>query len=121
MKSLFVGLLLAVAAVPSVCNAQKDKVDDQTLPTPAASPLSCTKPDMPMASVRNEEAGVVTVKMQIGADGAVKLALVARSSRFPRLDEAARNGALTCRFVPLMRDGVAVEQWAYQQYVWSVQ
>ena len=76
---------------------------------------------MPMASVRNEESGKTVVSLRIGADGAVKEVKVVRSSGFAKLDEAAREGAMTCRFMPRKLDGVAIEGWEQLQYRWWVE
>lgn len=68
------------------------------------------QPAYPPASQRIGEAGIVVVRVVIGTDGHVLRASVARSSGFRRLDEAAVARALShWRFVPALKDGVAVE------------
>ncbi|WP_211466439.1 TonB family protein, partial [Collimonas silvisoli] len=49
---------------------------------------NCEKPEYPRTSLRNEEEGVVTVKLTIGADGNVVDSAVEKSSGFRDLDRA---------------------------------
>ena len=91
-------------------------------PTPAPPVLASARldpryaarfqPPYPPASERREEEGVVTVRVHVGTDGRVLSAELKASSGHRRLDEAAVEHARRAwRFVPAMRDGVAIESW----------
>jgi len=69
----------------------------QSLPRPALQypPLSKTL----------GESGRVIVRVKISTEGTVTAASVHRSSGFERLDEAARQAALTMRFAPYKENG----------------
>lgn len=70
------------------------------------------QPPYPPASERQQEEGVVTVRVRVGVDGRVLAAEVRTSSGHSRLDESAVGHALRAwRFTPATRDGVAVESW----------
>ena len=70
------------------------------------------QPPYPPASERQEEEGVVTVRVRVGTDGRVLSAELKASSGHRRLDEAAVEHARRAwRFVPATRDGVAIEAW----------
>ena len=69
-------------------------------------------PVYPSAARRREQQGTVTVRVLVGADGAVERAEVADSSGFDSLDDAALETVRArWRFVPARHDGVAVESW----------
>ena len=54
----------------------------------------------------------MTVRVLVGADGAVERAEVAESSGFDSLDDAALETVRSrWRFVPARHDGLAVESW----------
>lgn len=70
------------------------------------------QPPYPPASERQDEQGIVLVRVRVGSDGRVLAASVRSSSGHRRLDEAAIEHARRAwRFVPATRDGVAVESW----------
>lgn len=70
------------------------------------------QPPYPPASERQDEQGIVLVRVRVGADGRVLAASLKSSSGHRRLDEAAIEHARRAwRFVPATRDGVAVESW----------
>lgn len=75
--------------------------------TKGATPLytTCDKPEYPLASKRMEEEGRVVLRLQISADGRVLESKIERSSGFVRLDEAARQALVLCRFRPATSDG----------------
>ncbi len=66
---------------------------------------SCAKPVYPRESLINREAGTVTVRLLIDANGAVLLGKVSQSSGFDRLDQEALTARSRCTYAPLMRDG----------------
>jgi len=120
-----------IAAVTNVKPATND------LPTSVAQPSAtgeaapahtsakiagnCEKPEYPRTSLRNEEEGVVTVKLTIGADGNVVDSAVEKSSGFKDLDRATVKAWSLCHFTPAMADGKAVQSSTRMQYVWKLE
>lgn len=69
-------------------------------------------PEYPIDARRMEQQGVVTLRVLVSADGSTKRVEVARSSGFQLLDNVALDTVRErWRFIPAMRDGVAVESW----------
>lgn len=103
-------------------------------PSPAAKPYNgpartaavvdfntCSKPEYPKSSLRNEETGTSTISFLIGADGSVKSSKIEKSSGFRDLDKAAMVALGRCRFKPATENGQAVETWQPVQYVWTLE
>ena len=82
---------------------------------------TCSKPEYPKSSQRNEETGVSTISFLIGADGGVKDSKVTKSSGFRDLDKAAQVALGKCRFKPATENGQAIESWQPVQYVWTLE
>jgi protein TonB len=82
---------------------------------------NCEKPEYPRSSLRNEEEGMVTVKLTIGADGNVLDSAVEKSSGFKDLDRATVKAWSLCHFSPAMADGKAVQSSTRMQYVWKLE
>jgi TonB family protein len=110
----FIGTIAAVfLAAPAVA---------ATTTTAAVADFSaCAKPEWPKEALRLGQKGTVTLAFQIGVDGAVADSKVVKSSGFPLLDIAARDGILKCRFKPGTRDGKAQAAWMKMQYVWTLE
>jgi periplasmic protein TonB len=84
-------------------------------PAPSALPIVATAPrfdaaylhnpapDYPHASRRSGEAGKVLLNVRVSAQGVAEQVQIAKSSGFPRLDEAARDAVRRWRFVPARR------------------
>jgi len=90
--------------------------------TPAVADFNtCSKPEYPKSSLRNEETGVSTISFLIGADGGVKDSKVTKSSGFRDLDKAAQVALGKCRFKPATENGQAIESWQPVQYVWTLE
>jgi len=69
-------------------------------------------PRYPASARRRAQQGTVTVRVLVGADGAVEHAELAESSGVATLDDAALATVRSqWRFIPARRDGVAVESW----------
>ena len=68
-------------------------------------------PAFPRASERLGEKGLVIVHALIGIDGRAKKAQIAKSSGYPRLDDASIAAVLGWRYVPGKRGGVPEEMW----------
>jgi protein TonB len=82
---------------------------------------NCEKPEYPRTSLRNEEEGIVTVRLTIGADGNVVESAVEKSSGFRDLDKATLKAWSLCHFTPAMADGKAVQSSTRMQYVWKLE
>ncbi|MET3130497.1 protein TonB [Oxalobacteraceae bacterium GrIS 1.11] len=82
---------------------------------------TCAKPEYPKSSLRNEEAGTVTLSFLIGVDGNVAGSKIVKSSGFRDLDKAAVNGISKCKFKPGMTDGKPEQAWMQMQYVWNLE
>jgi len=82
---------------------------------------NCEKPEYPRSSLRNEEEGMVTVKLTIGADGNVLDSSIEKSSGFKDLDRATVKAWSLCHFSPAMADGKAVQSSTRMQYVWKLE
>jgi periplasmic protein TonB len=81
------------------------------LPTSDASYLQNPPPTYPPISKRLGEQGKVLVRVLIGADGLPRDAEVKRSSGYARLDNAAIEYVLRCRYVPGKVGGIAQAMW----------
>lgn len=82
---------------------------------------ACDKPDYPPASLRAQEAGVVTLGFLIDVDGRVLESKVENSSGYRRLDEAARKALGLCKFQPAMIDNKPEKSWARIEYEWRIE
>lgn len=80
---------------------------------------SCAKPGWPDEDFRAGHDGTVTINFLVGADGKARQATILKSSGYPAMDEAARDGIFKCEFKPATVDGKPVERWTQMQYVWS--
>jgi TonB family protein len=80
---------------------------------------TCAKPEYPRDALRNEETGVTTLKLLVGADGLVHDAVVQKSSGHPSLDHATLV-LRHCQFKPATRGGKPVEFWQPMQFVWTL-
>ncbi|WP_198120687.1 energy transducer TonB [Massilia rhizosphaerae] len=90
--------------------------------TPAVADFNtCSKPEYPKSSLRNEETGVSTISFLIGTDGGVKAAKVTKTSGFRDLDKAAQVALGKCRFKPATENGQPIESWQPVQYVWTLE
>lgn len=77
-------------------------------------------PVYPPASKRAGEEGVVMLQFYVNEEGRVTEVRVAKSSGFPRLDEAAERMAVRWRFIPATRDGKPVGYWVTRPYRFSL-
>jgi len=95
-------------APPAPAPAAPAKVE---LPSSEASYLQNPLPVYPPMSKRLGEQGTVLVRVLIGADGLPKEANVKQGSGFDRLDRAAVNYVMVCRYVPGKVGGVPQAMW----------
>jgi len=68
----------------------------------------------PPAERQRGATGAVGLRLRISDDGRVVEVRIAEASGNPALDEAARTGVRRCRFIPALRDGIAV--WGSRDY-----
>jgi protein TonB len=100
-----------------------------SIPTPAVvldaavdprHPL--TQPAYPMAAIRTNEEGALSLAVLVGTDGRVHDAKVARSSGSDRLDQAAVTEAKArWHLRPATRDGRPFEQWLTLRVVFRLE
>lgn len=81
------------------------------LPSSQASYLQNPAPIYPALSKRLGEQGKVLVRVLIGADGLPVQAQLKTSSGFDRLDRAALEYVMRCRYVPGKIGGVPQAMW----------
>lgn len=85
-----------------------------------ANYLSNPKPLYPGISRRQGEAGVVRLRVHVGADGQVLEVELQDSSGYPRLDQAAREAVAHWYFVPARRGDKPVASWVVVPIVFSL-
>jgi protein TonB len=102
-----------VAAPPPI--AQPKPVERQVVKTPPSTQgrgARITQPEYPPASRRAGEEGTVQLQVFVQENGRAGEVKVARSSGFPKLDEAAiAEVKRNWRFVPGKEDGKPVSMW----------
>lgn len=82
------------------------------------SPASCTTPEWPREARRYEVDGITVVHFEIGADGNIENAAVAKSSSWQLLDDAALRSLVKCKFKPGLDEA---ERSTYPiQFVWTL-
>ena len=77
------------------------------LPSTDADYADGCRPIYPAMSKRLGEQGKVTLKVLVGSDGLPKQVEIRNSSGFERLDNAAREAMMRCRFSPGKVGGIA--------------
>lgn len=87
---------------------------------PSLVPGSCTAPEYPRASLRNEEQGTIIAKLVIGSNGHVTDIAIEKSSGFTALDKATVQAWSICQFNPALRDGAPLQSETRMQYVWRL-
>ncbi len=117
--------LLAVAGVAAICavvNLGSRAAQSKAPRAPfdaLLSPASCAQPQWPAEARRYEIEGATTIRFEIGADGKVARPMVAQSSGWRILDEAAVQGIRQCLFQ--QQTAAARERTAFPlQYVWRL-
>jgi protein TonB len=84
----------------------------KTPPSTAGKGARITQPEYPPASRRAGEAGTVTLQVYVLESGRAGDIKIAKSSGFPKLDEAAvKEVQRNWRFVPGKEDGKPVAMW----------
>jgi protein TonB len=106
----------APAPAPAPARAPVAKIE---APISNADYLQNPQPEWPRQSQRLGEHGVVMLRVLIGVDGRAHQVEIARSSGYPRLDNASRDAVLQWRFVPGKRGGVPEEMWYQVPIRWA--
>jgi protein TonB len=128
---LWISLAVIVLAVPFSANA----TDEPNSSTPAASPKSPVKTLLkmdpahplrignayyPTESKRAHEEGRCFVNVTVQTDGSTRDVSIAKSSGYPRLDQACLNALYPGKFIPATEDGKPVERRVVIPIVWSL-
>lgn len=129
-------LPLAITDPTPAPNAPTGSTAPQPAPAPiaapvAAAPVAATAPALtqkieapildasytanedvfrkPTLSIRNRESGAILLAVGVGINGFATSVSLIKSSGFPRLDEAAIQGAKKLKFKPATKSGVPIE------------
>lgn len=122
-KAVFLAMTLVLAAFA----AQFPQSAHADAPSSARTEIaridfsSCTKPQYPAESLRQQHTGAVTLEFDLDQSGGVSAARVRKSTGYPLLDEAARGALEKCSFKPAMRNGVPIGGTALIQYIWIIE
>jgi protein TonB len=101
-----------VAAPPPAAPKPVEKAVVKTPPSTVGRGARISQPEYPPASRRAGEAGTVTLKVFVLDTGRVGEVQIAKSSGFPKLDEAAvKEVQRNWRLVPGKEDGKPVSMW----------
>jgi len=87
----------------------------------AIDPRKCVKPAYPAGSLRPGEQRVVKMKFHVNANEDAVGGEVVRSSGSRRLDQAAIDALIVCRFKPALEEGKPVEGYAEIDYIWKLE
>ncbi|OUW00940.1 MAG: hypothetical protein CBD16_06030 [Betaproteobacteria bacterium TMED156] len=82
--------------------------------------IKLCKPAYPRVSKRRGEEGTVILRFLINENGMAEKAEIKKSSGYKRLDNAAKLGLLSCKFLPATKNGVFVKDWAVIPYVFQL-
>ena len=85
--------------------------EPKTIPPTAVRYVTPPAPLYPSQSQKLRETGRVLLRVEIGTDGRARHVLVARSSGFARLDDAAATAVRAARFAPYTENGTALVVW----------
>jgi len=100
----------AAPSAPSTDSLAAPESVSPALPGASLRYLQAPPPAYPRAALTGRQQGTVLLQVRVGVDGAPVEVVVAHSSGFRALDQAARQQVLKhWRFQPAMRDGQAVE------------
>ena len=78
------------------------------------------KPNYPRTSKRRGEQGTVILRFLINEEGKAEKAEIKQTSGYKRLDNAAKAGLFSCKFIPASVDGTFIKDWAVIPYVFQL-
>lgn len=113
-----------VEVVPSNRTISKnDASRSQEVPIdrdPKIKKTSCEAIEYPRQRFWNEETGTGTTALEIlvSESGAPINVVIATSSGYRRLDQAAKNNVMTCEFEVAIKNGAPYAAWTKVEYVW---
>ena len=84
------------------------------------SDLTQCKPNYPRVSKRRGEQGTVILRFLINEKGRAEKAEIKQTSGYTRLDNAAKAGLFSCKFIPASENGVFIKDWAVIPYVFQL-
>jgi TonB family protein len=116
--ALAAGWALACGATAFATAAPGAPTGLARLPSGSFQQRVCDTPRYPHEAKSRGWTGTVVLRFDASADGKVTHATVERSSGHAVLDAAALASLQTCRFQPVVRDGVAVAASDRVEYVW---
>ena len=96
-----------VAAAPVAAPAVTQKIEAPILDASYTANEDVFR--KPTLSMRNRESGTILLGVGVGINGFATSVSLIKSSGFPRLDEAAIQGARKLKFKPATRSGVPIE------------
>lgn len=122
-KAVIAAIGLASASAPGWTSAAGgDKIVPVKLAANAPGMIrteTCSRPAYPEQELQQNQRGVVTLRLLLGADGKVKQSFLVKSSGYPALDEATVSAISKCSFNPPMADGKPIDAWTFFQYDWK--
>jgi TonB family protein len=86
----------------------------------AACAATCSKPEYPRSSLRENQEGISLIGFLIDTDGTVAQSVILGPSGYPLLDQVAKEALSKCVFKPATKNGATVRVWVQVQYVWSI-
>lgn len=110
----------AVAAAPEAPKAKPRPSANAERIGASVDWSSCRKPSYPRAAVRLKQEGMVRMLFEIGADGQVVGGNVVESSGYERLDNAALEAIMKCRFEPETLGGIPQAATAEVRFGWRL-
>jgi periplasmic protein TonB len=115
----------AEEATPSVEKAAPVLANAPSKPEGPAKTMArlmrgCRLPQYPKRSEEKGEEGTVVLRFLVGTDGSVQSSQLVRSSGFERLDAAAKEAFMKCKFTPGTIDGASVSSWVRQPFTWRL-
>ena len=123
LKATLAAMSLVLAGAAFYANAA-----DTTNPTSVTSSdttavidfKTCDKPDYPLTSLNNKEAGIVRMAFLVGTNGNITQSKITSSSGHTLLDQAALSALNKCKFKPATKGGKIISSWTKVDYVWKL-
>lgn len=121
LRAVIPAVLAAVGGVALAAHAAGEATGGTLTRVAVIDFAKCKKPVWPAAALAAQHTGTVTMRFQVGLDGAVVRGDVLRSSGHDSLDQAALRGLLQCRFQPAQLEGVPLATSQTMMYVWTLE